>query len=357
MGMLDDVSAGFSLWIGVAAQSVGRLIGTVKAPRRVEACEGENGLITLRLVSKAKSGDGALPPCEIAVASADTTRSLPAAWAAILRGAEVELVLRRARFIFRPLELPNRAMEFLDGVVRAQIDRLTPWNAADAIYHWTPPQHVGGDNIAMTIVATNEGSALPLAQAFLDLGAAGIEISTNVSDSERLAIYRRRAVGQSEFGRARFAMIAILATTGALAFLSASAGAYLADSYDADFQQMQQEILSRRAVLRAGQNGTGNSALDVLVRRKHETPSSVLIIEALSSLLPDHTYATEVRIEGDKLQVVGLTRDAPSLIQILEQSPHFSSAGFFAPTTRSTNEPGERFHIEAKLKPYFGTGS
>ena len=109
--------------------------------------------------------------------------------------------------------------------------------------------------------------------------------------------------------------------------------------------------------MRGSQTGSGSSPLELLIRRKQTTPSSVLVMEALSALLPEHTYATEVRIEGDKLQIVGVTRDAPSLIQILEQSPHFSSAGFFAPTTRAANEPGERFHIEAKLKPHFGFGT
>ena len=62
-----------------------------------------------------------------------------------------------------------------------------------------------------------------------------------------------------------------------------------------------------------------------IMRRKHEVPSSVIVLEALSQILPDHTYVTELRIVGDKMQVVGVTRDAPSLIRLIEQSKHLLS--------------------------------
>jgi general secretion pathway protein L len=90
-----------------------------------------------------------------------------------------------------------------------------------------------------------------------------------------------------------------------------------------------------------------------LQRHKHETPSSVIVIEALSRVLPDDTYLIELRILGDKLQIVGVTRDAPALIRLIEQTSHFTRATFFAPTTRSPSESGEHFSIEAHIEPVY----
>jgi general secretion pathway protein L len=357
MSILQQVAIAFSLWVDTVARVVSGPFVKMKTVRRIEVVEDDEDVLTMRLASKTRTRDGELPRCRIQIAEGNAPRSLPAEWAAAVQGGSVELALRPSRFVFRPLELPNRAAEFLDGIIRSQIDRLTPWNAAETAFHWTSPRGIDGDRILLTVVATGRAAVTSLAQTFLDLGAASVEISTATAEGERVKIYDRRVGGSEGFGHLRMGLIAALAATGVLAMLTAGVGGFVADSYDAQQQQIAHRITEQRAILRGGQNGTGSSPFEILVRRKQTTPSSVLVIEELSALLPDHTYATEVRIEGDKVQIVGLTRDAPSLIQILEQSPHFSSAGFFAPTTRGANDPGERFHLEARLRPQFGSGT
>ncbi len=64
-----------------------------------------------------------------------------------------------------------------------------------------------------------------------------------------------------------------------------------------------------------------------------------MVLEAISKKLPDTTYVTELRIEGDKVQVVGLTQDAPSLIRLIEQSPQFTRATLCTDDTRA-ERPG-----------------
>jgi len=127
--------------------------------------------------------------------------------------------------------------------------------------------------------------------------------------------------------------------------------AYVGDNLGAQEAELARQISARRAAIRAGTDGGDRSPVAALERRKYETPASVIVLEALSKLLPDHTYVTEMHLAGNKLQISGITSDAPSLIPLIEQSQHFTRATFYAPTTRSPSDPGERFHIEARVEP------
>ena len=100
----------------------------------------------------------------------------------------------------------------------------------------------------------------------------------------------------------------------------------------------------------AGQPGIELVSIDPAQRKNASLPS-VVVLEALSQILPEQTYVTEFRIEGTKLRLVGVTSDAPALIALLEESHFFSHASFFAPTTRSSSQTAERFHIEATIEP------
>ena len=104
-------------------------------------------------------------------------------------------------------------------------------------------------------------------------------------------------------------------------------------------------------------NSSGDAAVGsvaaghrILEQFKHETASSVIVLDTLSQILPDHTYVTELRIEDNKLRLTGVTKDAPSLIALIEQSGRFAKATFCAHNAIAF-EPGEHFHIEADIQP------
>src|SRR5262249_30678478 len=161
--------------------------------------------------------------------------------------------------------------------------------------------------------------------------------------------------GALDVRRLRGVLTAVLVAMALTASAAVVVGKFVSDGLEAQQQDLSRRIAERRVAMRRAGFDSALPAQQVLERRKQETPSSVVVLEALSQILPDHTYVTELRVEGDKLQLIGVTRDAPSLIRLIEQSPHFTRATFFAPTTRSAGDPGERFHIEARIKPVFGS--
>jgi general secretion pathway protein L len=77
----------------------------------------------------------------------------------------------------------------------------------------------------------------------------------------------------------------------------------------------------------------------------------VVLLDAVSSALPETAYLTELNLQGTTLRLIGQASDAPSLIGLLEASGHLTDVRFFAPTTRSADGVRFRFHIEARVQP------
>jgi general secretion pathway protein L len=355
MTFLRQVADGFSRWMTSVAAAIVAMRGWFASTRSVELVEEGNGDFAVRVAEK-KGGAARLEEGRIRIAGGKVLGPLPAGLAAKLKASRAEVMLQPGRFVFRPLELPRRASEFLDGIVRSQVDRLTPWSATEAAFGHGPPAEIANDRILVTVAATAMTLIAPLVEAIAGLGADTIVVSARTQEQAAgaapIKVFERKVRGALELHRVRRAVVVLLIGAALLAGTALAAQVIVGGDLEARRIDAGRQIAERRLALRIG-DPARDSALAALERRKHETPSSVIVIEALSQLLPDHTYVTELRITGDKMQIVGVTRDAPSLIRLIEQSAHFTRATFFAPTTRSPSEPGEHFHIETRIEPVF----
>jgi general secretion pathway protein L len=353
MNFLRQIADDFSRWIDCVASTIVAAFGRLAAPRLVRLAEQANG--TFRLEAPAGKSMPSFAPVQIANGIADCSSETTAA----LKGTRVELALRPDRFFFRALEFPRRASEFLDGIVREQIDRITPWTASDAVFGWSKPTELASDKISVSIAAAARAQIIPLTQAVGELGVKSVVVSTmppNVGNGA-IMVFEQSAAGVFEVRKVRRKLLAGFAIAAILATLAIAADAVIGGDLQNRQNDVARRIAERRGIIRAGSDEAANSALAKLARRKNQTPANVIVLEALSNVLPDNTYVTELRIEGDKVQFVGITSDAPSLIRLIEQSPHFSRATFFAPTTRAPSDPGDRYHIEARIKPVFAPPS
>src|SRR6185369_1565615 len=346
MSSLRIIIESFWRWMDSAAAGVLLVLDSVKAARKVRITEASDGTFVLEGAKNARikivGGSATCPP-----EAAD-----------LLKGSRVEIAMRPERFFFRAIELPKRATEFIGGVVRAQIDRITPWSASEAMFGWSIPSDIAAERISVTVAATSRAQVAPLMQAMGELGPKSIALATRLPEDlpnrgETIRVFEESTTGALELRQVRRTLAIVFACMVLLAVGAAAAASFIVDDLNNRQADIARQISQRRGLLRAGNEAISNSAIANLARLKNQTPATVIVLEALSKALPDHTYVTELRIEGDKVPVGGISRDAPSLIRLIEQSPHFDRATFFAPTTRSPSDPGDRFHIEARIKPVF----
>ncbi|MFG1306098.1 PilN domain-containing protein [Xanthobacter autotrophicus] len=334
--LLDTFSAFIDLAAGFAADLRERLTRGA-AVRLVEA---EDGVFTLAL------------PDGTARLRLDDPTPFPPEIATALKGREVELALDPARFLFRPLELPRGAAAFLDGIVRSQIDRLTPWSATEAAYGFTPPQDAPDDRLALTVAATARARLSPLTDRLKAQGVGAILVTTQAEDTGAPIRVLDHAASGAASGVAgvRRVLLGVLGGAAGAALLALVVSGFVGGSLDTELEDITQRIAAQRRALVTARDGQGGTAvLAALERRKREVPAGVLVLEALSQVLPDDTHVTELQMEGDRVEVAGVSREAAALIRLLEQSHQFAEATFVAPTTRAAGEAGERFHISARI--------
>ena len=174
MSSLSTLHAIFDAWTGTVAGAAVSGLERMVQPRLVRLVEGETGTFALE-ASKPEN-----IPKEIAF---EDGKFSYANLAQVVRGCRIEIVLRPARFLFRPLELPARAADFLEGIVRAQIDRMTPWNATDAVFGCSTPVAQGSETITTMIAAAPRRLVMGYVEALSGFHPSAIAVLTPTDDA------------------------------------------------------------------------------------------------------------------------------------------------------------------------------
>lgn len=356
MQAFDKIRNALSVCLDQVAESMIAVIVRFKSIPTVKLVEGDDNRFSVIPDKDAAPAS----TIRLQLDNGRITGLLPSELEDALKGGQVELLLRSERFVFKTLELPSRAAEFLSGVVRSQIDRLTPWKADQAVFGVSEPAEVAGGRIAVTVAATAKDMIDPLLQAFTARGACSVKISTRAAealpDVPPIAIVQQSAGGILDIRLARRILLSVAASVLLIAAAASIASAIVGNRLQAHQDELARQISRIRAAALAARNKPGDPkaiAESALARRKNDSPSSVIVLEILSQILPDDTYLTELKIDSDKLRLTGITHDAPNLIRLIEASHHFSQAAFFAPITHSSSDPGDRFNIEARMKADF----
>lgn len=254
--------------------------------------------------------------------------------------------------VVRRIQVPVKAREFLPGIVRNQIERLSPWQASETVYGFdASPNHDDSATLDVSILMT---SRAVVDAARDEVAALGLALDRIVASDPALkapvALWSQLShASQTSLRGARWLVGAAIAATLLLSLGVSSWALYAANALAAE----RDAVRVRQREVQAALTPQVLRSLPPAQRAwvsKQTIPAAVLVLEALSRALPDQAYLTELAMENGIVRITGVANDAPSLLAPLERSGFFTDVHFFAPTTR--NE-GARFvfHIQAQVEP------
>jgi general secretion pathway protein L len=300
----------------------------------------------------------ALPPG--AAASVDVSRTA--------HDSFVVLEFPADKVVMRHITVPAQARKFLSGVIRNQIERLSPWPVNGVVYGFAA--EAGAGDAAVVEVRILMAARADVDAARQDLAALGLPVDRIVargSDTEAadeapgsVTLWSRLADTSPErHGRVVRAIGIGIGASVAVSLL-VSSWALLSTASIRD--ESEEAAVRSRALQRQVQTGrtTASTASIPPAERawllKETSISSVILIEALSRALPESAYVNEIRLDKESLRITGLADDAPALLAPLERSEHMTDVHFFAPTARGPDGKLFRFSIEAHVEPRIKIG-
>ncbi len=341
----------------------GELVGLVPRPLR-QRLLGRPGRLVLVIgeadaatfVLQGADREEALAQVDLAPGKLDGFRQVLAAIRSRFPGAAAAVAVRMpAEAALRTtMSLPLAAQANLAQVVSFELDRRTPFKS-DEIYY--THRLVKRDNAAQRLVVeltvvprTAIDDIVSLAER-LDLDLGIVEVASpdpRVGASGNLLPTRpqpftARLPDMALAGLAGLAVI-LACTALAIPLYRAHATAAALSLQLAEAKRQADESIRLQKEIEAEIQESG-----FLGMRKRQSASVSEALDALTRLLPDDTYLTEVEISNGDVQISGITASASTILGLLDQSQRFSDAVFRSPVIQDQRTSREQFNIGVKI--------
>jgi general secretion pathway protein L len=256
--------------------------------------------------------------------------------------------------VVRRIQVPAPAREFLPGIVRNQIERLSPWRANDTVYGFAGALNRDDPGTLDVCILMQSRAVIDAVRDQVE--AIGLVVHRIVASDPPLVgpitLWSRLSeASEASLRRVRAFLIAAIAGTVLLSLGVSAWALYAARS----FGEQLEEVRARERQVQAALTPQVVRALPPAQRAwvlKQTSPAAVLVLEALSRALPDQAYLTELSLDSGIIRITGFAGDAPTLLVPLERSGFFSDVHFFAQTTRNAEGAQFVFHIQARVEPH-----
>jgi general secretion pathway protein L len=270
------------------------------------------------------------------------------------KAASVAIRLPQSKCFQRKVELPRAARREARQILNFNLERATPFKLRDVYTAHVIEDEAGskGKLRFLQLVAKRE-AVDPLVA---DVKAAGLAVASvdcwHNEPSSGLPVNFLEASRASQGRRSVtlprvLAALVLLLIGSAFLLLLTRHGSALAELQARTAKMRTQAAEVRRVLERSDAAVAGLARLHQL--KLGQVPS-IEVLEELSRVLPDSAWLSDLRIEGDTLDISGLAKSGAALPSLLEKSPLFADAALTAPLTLDPREDRERFSLRVRIK-------
>jgi len=249
----------------------------------------------------------------------------------------------------RDLTLPSGAGKDLANILRHEIERQSPIEAASVYYDYRAQRSADALLVHVRIVRRDI-----IDDALSFCRSEGIDPSAIVfSGDERPAdgaIFPVDPKAKAHLKRSG-QLTAVLVALAAVLTLCVIAATYL--KKESAIDALETRVATARAnasqveLLKAEIRSLEKS--ETLLSQQKGVPATIQVLAEVTRVLPDDTSIYELEMSQGEARIHGFTKAAASLIALLDGSPLFSHAQFRSPLMQGPRQDLERFDISFKV--------
>lgn len=270
---------------------------------------------------------------------------------------EVILQLPADRALRKTLSLPTAAEGNLAEILHFELDRQTPFRPEEVYFDCRVLERLPGAQritVELTVLARSVVDPILAWLARWHLEPARVESAGDAGDQGWACRLPARG---GDPGRERSRTAGVL--TPALAVLTlvlAATAVYMPIARQQHLLAQLQDQLRTEARLAEATSALQEQLVALrgealqVARKKSDGAAVLAIWNEVARVIPDHSFALELRLREGVVELVGQSRDATALLEVVEASPLFHGAAFRSPITRGPGAEAERFHLAFSVR-------
>ncbi len=252
--------------------------------------------------------------------------------------------------LIRRVELPSMAARNLHDALELQIDRLSPFtaNTARIAYRGIGHDREAG-KIAVEVAIVPNVRIEPLEQRLQALGLKPGAIDIEDAAGGPAGFDLRKPPSAEQRSRARILNLSLALVAAVVWVLALNAWSNAGESERASWNARIAEL--RPAAERSAAIRRRVEALiePIAIANAHDPARTLKVLDDLTKTLPNDTRVLDLKLDGTRIEISGLTSNAPDLIGKLEAAPAFKDVKFLSPVIRRAETTQDRFEIAMQL--------